>query len=86
MELFSSYEQARSRLTVHVDGKRYVYRNVSPHHEEQFYWRSQKNKGRAMAYIRGFSLVPACPVCAKTNPDHDETCTVCGWQDDQETG
>lgn len=82
MELSSSYEQDRSRLTVHVGGKRYVYRNVSPYHNDQFSRKAWRNRGKAMAYIRDFSLVPACPVCAKTNLDHDEICTVCGWQED----
>ncbi len=81
MELTESYEQGRSRLTVHVDGKRYVYKDVSPHHYDQFYKR-RRNKGKAMAYICDFPLVPACPVCAQTNLDHDEFCTVCGWQED----
>ncbi len=81
MELSSSYDRDRSRLTVHVDGRRYVYKHVSPFHNDQF-WARRRNKGQAMAYIRGFVLVPACPVCAETNLDHDEICEVCGWQDD----
>jgi hypothetical protein len=81
MGLTSSYNSDRWRLAIHIDGKTYVYKDVSPFHHAQFE-KKRKNVGKAMAYIRGFGLLDRCPVCSKTYLDQDDICTICGWQND----
>jgi hypothetical protein len=54
MKITSSYDQDSFELTITVDGRKYVYVDVSPFHHSEFRKRAKYNKGRAMAYIRGF--------------------------------
>ena len=50
--LTSSYDSESWELVVYLDGHRYVYKNISPHHNGAFVALARKNKGRAMAYLR----------------------------------
>lgn len=54
MKLESSYDTDTWEQTVWIDGKRFVYTDVSPYHNSEFTKRAEKNKGRAIAFIKGF--------------------------------
>ena len=82
MNMTSSYDESVWRLTVVLDTKRYVYREVSPYHQGVFFKKAKQNRGRAMAYVSDFPLVPACAVCGMSNLEDQEICFECGWQCD----
>lgn len=51
--LTSSYDRDTWEFRVTVDGRAYTFRNVSPFIADQFHKRAKRNRGRALAYLRG---------------------------------
>lgn len=51
--LTSSYDRDTWELSVTVDGRAYTFRNVSPYIFDQFHKRAKRNRGRALAYLKG---------------------------------
>jgi hypothetical protein len=49
-----SYDLDTWELRVSIGDKKYTYVSISPFQNSEFLKRAEKNKGRAMAYIRNF--------------------------------
>ncbi len=52
--LGASYDQDAWELTVSLKGETYVFVDISPFQNGRFVELAEKNRGRAMGYIRGF--------------------------------
>ncbi len=55
MDFLSSYNLEAWEQTVWINGKKYVYKGVSPYNNRKFWTIARYNRGRAMAYIRDFT-------------------------------
>jgi hypothetical protein len=57
VRLGSSYNKDTWELTIHQDGERRVYKDVSPFHNDEFYKRAHSGDlDGAVEYVEGFEL------------------------------